>query len=176
MTLSRWVEIREFICAARCRRVCAIKSPPHLTIRNARRRRLGFHSCVAQNALRHGELNRMFRLKFSLLRRIPRGDDMPRTVPEPFRRGRCVAVGRRAVFSQRRGGSTPGIRIRSDFLMLLAAAWRRCAMGTNHISCFGLWRRGTRRQALRVNRQGDARWNHPARIVRHDFAIGNRSS
>ena len=115
--------------------------------------------------------------KFRLLRRSQRGDDMLRIgLSAPFRRGRCAAVGRRADISPRRAGSNTSIRRRRGYWMLLAAVWRRCAMGTNHISCFGIWRTGARRQALRVNRQGDARWNRPARIARHGTAIGRRTS
>jgi hypothetical protein len=44
--------------------------------------------------------------------------------------------------------------------------WRRCAMGTNHIACFGVWRRGTRRQAERANRAGITRWHKPHREAR----------
>jgi hypothetical protein len=36
-------------------------------------------------------------------------------------------------------------------------------MGTNHIACFGVWRRGTRRQADRPNRTGTTRWHMPCR-------------
>jgi len=41
------------------------------------------------------------------------------------------------------------------------AEWRRCEMGTNHIACFGIWRRGTRRQPRRPNRTGATRWHKP---------------
>lgn len=43
------------------------------------------------------------------------------------------------------------------------AVWRRMEMGTNHIACFGVWRRGTRRQALRRDRLGLTRWHMPHR-------------
>ncbi len=36
-------------------------------------------------------------------------------------------------------------------------------MGNNHIACFGIWRRGTRRQAERSNRSGLTRWHMPYR-------------
>lgn len=49
-----------------------------------------------------------------------------------------------------------------------ADAWRRIEMGTNHIACFGVWRRGTRRQAERVNRSNSTRWHMPHR---HDAAF-----
>jgi hypothetical protein len=109
--------------------------------------------------------------RIELLRRALRGDDAPRIKPaEPVRRGRCAAVRRRAISPWRAAGNA-FIRRRRGYWMLLATAWRRCAMGTNHISCFGIWRKGTRRQALRVNRHGDARWNRPARAARRDIAF-----
>jgi hypothetical protein len=46
--------------------------------------------------------------------------------------------------------------------------WRRTEMGTNHIACFGVWRRGTRRQAERPNRANTTRWHMPHR---HDSAF-----
>jgi hypothetical protein len=46
--------------------------------------------------------------------------------------------------------------------------WRRTEMGTNHISCFGVWRRGARRKVLRKNRSGMTRWHMPHR---HDAAL-----
>ncbi|HEY0303049.1 MAG TPA: hypothetical protein VGC36_17005 [Rhizomicrobium sp.] len=41
------------------------------------------------------------------------------------------------------------------------AVWRRTEMGSNHIACFGVWRRGTRRQAVRTDRSGTTRWHMP---------------
>jgi hypothetical protein len=41
--------------------------------------------------------------------------------------------------------------------------WRRCEMGTNHIACFGVWRRGTRRQVVRSGRPDMTRWHMPHR-------------
>lgn len=43
------------------------------------------------------------------------------------------------------------------------ATWRRCEMGTNHIACFGVWRRGTRRQVVRPGRSDRTRWHMPHR-------------
>ncbi|HKU55263.1 MAG TPA: hypothetical protein VJP60_07845, partial [Rhizomicrobium sp.] len=37
-------------------------------------------------------------------------------------------------------------------------AWRRCTMGTNHISAFGVWRVGSRRALKRINSTGETRW------------------
>ena len=45
------------------------------------------------------------------------------------------------------------------------AVWRRTEMGTNHIACFGVWRRGTRRQAERQGRTGETRWHMPHRAA-----------
>ncbi len=52
-------------------------------------------------------------------------------------------------------------RTRRGSLTSEDAVWRRCEMGTNHIASFGVWRRGTRRQAERLNRSGITRWHRP---------------
>jgi hypothetical protein len=115
--------------------------------------------------------------KIALLRRALCGDDALRDGrPVSTRRSRCAAVRRRAVFPRRRAGSSFPVRRRRGYWMLLATPWRRCVMGTNHISCFGIWRKGSRRQALRVNRQGDARWNRPARIARRDIGCSGHDA
>ncbi len=75
-----------------------------------------------------------------------------------------------------RAGLSPRLRIAGDgqprgglyrrrrgSLTAPPATWRRCEMGTNHIACFGIWRRGTRRQAERRNRAGLTRWHMPHR-------------
>jgi hypothetical protein len=54
-------------------------------------------------------------------------------------------------------------RTRRGALTAPRAAWRRTELGTNHIACFGVWRRGTRRQAERRNRAGTTRWQMPHR-------------
>ncbi|MEJ1970056.1 MAG: hypothetical protein WDN03_15705 [Rhizomicrobium sp.] len=46
---------------------------------------------------------------------------------------------------------------------VITTNWRRIEMGTNPIACFGIWRRGTRRQAERVNRARTTRWRLPHR-------------
>jgi hypothetical protein len=48
--------------------------------------------------------------------------------------------------------------------MLIPSAWRRCEMGTNHIACYGVWRKGRRRDAVRVNRGCETRWHRPYRL------------
>jgi len=58
-------------------------------------------------------------------------------------------------------------RTRRGSLTTEKASWRRCEMGTNHIACFGVWRRGTRRQAERRNRSGITRWHMPHRSGDH---------
>ncbi len=45
----------------------------------------------------------------------------------------------------------------------IPSAWRRCSMGTNRISCIGVWRTGTRREAVRANRMGATDWHRPYR-------------
>lgn len=49
------------------------------------------------------------------------------------------------------------------------AVWRRGVPGENKISCYGQWRPGTRREAVRVNRDGETRWHRPHRA--HGAAI-----
>lgn len=46
----------------------------------------------------------------------------------------------------------------------IPSAWRRCEMGTNRISCLGIWRIGSRRGAMRANRMGDTDWHRPYRV------------
>jgi hypothetical protein len=36
-------------------------------------------------------------------------------------------------------------------------------MGTNRISCLGVWKAGTRREAVRANRMGATDWHRPYR-------------
>ena len=62
-----------------------------------------------------------------------------------------------AVGSSRTGSDSR----RRGSLITVPALWRRCDMGTNHIASFGVWRRGTRRQAERRNRAGLTRWHMP---------------
>ena len=45
----------------------------------------------------------------------------------------------------------------------IPSVWRRCSMGTNRISCIGVWRTGTRREAVRANRMGATDWHRPYR-------------
>lgn len=50
-------------------------------------------------------------------------------------------------------------RKRKGFRDMENVSWRRCSMGTNHISAFGVWRQGMRRCLRRVNRRGETRWH-----------------
>jgi hypothetical protein len=54
-----------------------------------------------------------------------------------------------------------GSHRRRGHLLSEQATWRRMELGTNHIACFGVWRRGARRQAERLNRTGQTRWHMP---------------
>ena len=62
-----------------------------------------------------------------------------------------------------RKDEAPATRQRRGHLMILPSQWRRCEPGTNHISCFGVWRKGARRLAKRANRAGETRWQRPRR-------------
>lgn len=62
---------------------------------------------------------------------------------------------------RKRGGAQGTVRGRKT----ASAVWRRTEMGTNHIACFGVWRRGTRRQAERKGRTGETRWHMPHRAA-----------
>lgn len=65
---------------------------------------------------------------------------------------RAAAGGRRA------SCSGAGIR-RRGLLFIVRGAWRRCDEGSNHISAYGVWRKGARRPGLRRNRSGETRWH-----------------
>jgi len=56
-----------------------------------------------------------------------------------------------------------GGRVRRGTLSERPQAWRRTEPGSNHIACFGIWRPGSRRQAVRTNRFGITRWHMPHR-------------
>jgi len=53
-------------------------------------------------------------------------------------------------------------RLRRGVLNASPDEWRRCALGTNHITNFGVWQSGTRREALRLNRAGATLWRRPS--------------
>ena len=79
--------------------------------------------------------------------------------PAPKRSLRAGLALRHASAATRCSSGTE--RTRRGSLTTEDAVWRRCEMGTNHIACFGVWRRGTRRQAERLNRSGITRWHMP---------------
>ncbi len=79
--------------------------------------------------------------------------------PAPTRSLRAGLALREAASGQ--AGRSGAGRARRGSLTTENAVWRRCEMGTNQIACFGVWRRGTRRQAERLNRSGITRWHMP---------------
>lgn len=79
------------------------------------------------------------------------------------RRSRHAALASRFDMPVPRRAGGDGARRRRGALASENALWRRCETGTNHIASFGVWRRGTRRQAERLNRSGITRWHMPHR-------------
>lgn len=65
-------------------------------------------------------------------------------------------------------------RQRKGVLGRISAVWRRCAMGTNRISCLGVWRTGARREAVRINRMGATDWHRPYRARPEGSAYASR--
>ena len=114
---------------------------------------------------------------FRLPRRAFGGRRTSRTGAQPIslRRSRCATVKARIAPALRPAGMAVQRRRRGCW-MLVPGAWRRCAMGSNHISNFGVWRRGARRQAARANRGFETRWNRPARAALRVRAILLRPS
>ncbi len=86
--------------------------------------------------------------------------DRKHGVPAPKRSLRAGLASRHASADIGRSGAE---RTRRGSLVAVDTVWRRCETGTNHIACFGVWRRGTRRQAERLNRSGITRWHMPRR-------------
>jgi hypothetical protein len=105
-----------------------------------------------------------------------------------FRAGDCVSTvdASRAHVRDRRAGvgarRAVGLRMsivnvsrrRRGWLATLNTVWRRGSAGTNHISTFGVWRTGTRRASLRVNRGGETRWQRPFPHLRRITAGAGR--
>jgi len=86
-----------------------------------------------------------------------------------LRIGATKARNRRAVAPSRKTTRSRVINInmsrgRRGLHMVLPSSWRRTAIGSNHISAFGVWRIGARRAALRINRTGETRWHRPCRV------------
>ncbi|MEJ0025791.1 MAG: hypothetical protein WDN01_07170 [Rhizomicrobium sp.] len=93
--------------------------------------------------------------------------------PAPKRSLRVGLAARHAA-SADKGRRSGAERTRRGSHTALNAAWRRCEMGTNQIACFGVWRRGTRRQAERRNRSGITRWHMPHQGGAHLVLPGAR--
>jgi len=92
-------------------------------------------------------------------------ETLKQTIRPGHRRTRSVRIARaRAARPALRKGWSGAARGRRGVWMLIPSAWRRCEMGTNHIACYGIWRKGRRRDALRVNRTGETRWHRPYRL------------
>jgi hypothetical protein len=73
---------------------------------------------------------------------------------------RAASAARETNASRKRGGQVLSAPRRGVHLML-TASWRRVEMGSNRITCHGIWRKGTRRSAPRPNRSGDTCWTRP---------------
>jgi len=80
------------------------------------------------------------------------------TAPVSYPRALRAGVRNPGVGSLACKRTAPAMRRRKGLLTMVPAVWRRCAMGENRISCFGVWKQGTRREALRLNRTGDTHW------------------
>jgi hypothetical protein len=76
-----------------------------------------------------------------------------------FARARRAAVRRNAIVAAPRVAGIAVRRDRKGQLACAKASWRRCTTGSNHISAFGVWRDGARREAARINRRGETRWH-----------------
>ena len=59
--------------------------------------------------------------------------------------------------------AVPELRSRRGALSAYSTSWRRCALGPNRLSSLGVWKRGARREAVRVNRMGETQWHRPYR-------------
>lgn len=83
-------------------------------------------------------------------------------MPSGTRALRARVAARSFVDQGRQRTTSNARRLRAE---ACAADWRRIEMGTNHIACFGVWRTGTRRQVVRVNRSLMTRWHMPHRAA-----------
>lgn len=61
--------------------------------------------------------------------------------------------------AERRTVRGSSVRKRKGVIDMNNSSWRRCSLGTNHISAFGVWRQGERRRWRRANRRGETRWH-----------------
>jgi hypothetical protein len=73
-----------------------------------------------------------------------------------------ISVGRRGPSAAQPGH---GLRARRGLLMTLPLAWRRCALGSNHIASHGVWRAGRRRAVAQPNAKGETRWHLCRRLT-----------
>ena len=73
---------------------------------------------------------------------------------------RARRAGIRMRRGERRGETTriPAPRFRRGQLRYIRSTWRRSEIGTNRISCLGVWSKGSRREAPRANRSGETDW------------------
>ena len=76
-------------------------------------------------------------------------------------RDRRAAAAARSDTLSRRGKAIAATRARRGSRSLIPSDWRRGVAGTNRISCLGMWKTGTRRQARRANRCGETDWQRP---------------
>ena len=74
---------------------------------------------------------------------------------------------------KRRLPDGPGLRARRGLLLTLPLAWRRRALGTNHIAAHGVWRSGRRRTVSRPNAKGETRW-HLCRRLTPSFPVSGQ--
>jgi hypothetical protein len=56
-------------------------------------------------------------------------------------------------------------RQRRGVLNILQSDWRRSEPGSNHITSFGVWKMGARREVPRPNRTGATLWHRPRRSL-----------
>src|SRR3569832_1949911 len=102
--------------------------------------------------------------RFSHRKRVRRMREpaKPSTSTARNMRARSGVLSERSSEERLRQGSSSTRRLRSQARV---DAWRRTEMGTNHFAKNRIWRRGTRRQAERMNCTGITRWHMPHRPV-----------
>lgn len=77
-------------------------------------------------------------------------------------RTRRISIAKRKTLAMRKSGGGD-IRPRRGILTIIPSPWRRMETGTNRISNLGVWPKGTRRPAIRANREGTTDWQRPHR-------------
>jgi hypothetical protein len=83
--------------------------------------------------------------------------------PKPRPRALRAGIRKPAGAAASRKKALPQPRGRRGVLSVCRASWRRCTLGPNRISSLGVWKRGARREALRINRMGETQWHRPHR-------------